>query len=76
MPETFFLPFPAPKDCLHFLAHGPSLHLQSALLHPLLPSSHLISTLSLLPSSYKDLCDYFVSTRIIQHILPILRLLT
>ena len=38
----YFLVFPPSRGFVHSLAHGPFLHLQSASLQPLPPSSHLL----------------------------------
>lgn len=64
-----FLPFPSSGGCLHSLAHS-HITLTSASIATLTPL-----TLTLLSSSYKNLCDYIRPTGIIWDNLPISKIL-
>lgn len=82
--ESISFPFPASGGQAHSLAHGLFLQLQiqhssSSLSHiiplTLVPSSHHLLTLTLLPVlfAFKGTCEYFGPTQIIQDKIPILR---
>ena len=59
--ESILLPVLASEGRLHSLAHGPLLHFKASIL----ASSNVSLTLILLPSSYKNPCDYIGPTLIV-----------
>lgn len=58
--ESILLPVLASEGHLHSLAHGPLLHFKASILAS--SSVFLSLTLTLLPSSYKNPCDYIGPT--------------